>query len=39
MVGGLHFLQTTTAHDVHSEKYSYLQMIDPIPDFLAAQVL
>jgi len=40
MDGGVHFLQTSTAHDdLLFVKISYLQMIDPIPDFLAAPVL
>jgi hypothetical protein len=39
MDGGEHFLQTSTKHDVYSVKSSYFQMIDPIPDFLAASVL
>jgi len=39
LVGGDHFLQTSIAHDVLSVKSSYLQMTDPIPDFMAAQVL
>jgi len=39
MDGGAHFLQTSTAHDVLSVKSSYSQMIDPIPDFLAAPAL
>ena len=39
MVGGENFLQPSTTHDVISVKSSYLQMIDPIPDFLATPVL
>jgi len=39
MDGDEHFLQTSTAHDVFSVKISYLQMIDPIPDFLSAPEL
>jgi hypothetical protein len=39
MDGGVHFLQTSTAHDVLSVKSSYLQTTDPIPDFMAAQDL
>jgi len=39
MDGGVHFSQTSTAHDVLSVKSSYLQMINPISDFLAAPVL
>jgi hypothetical protein len=39
MDGGVHFLQTSAAHNVLSVKSSYLQMTDPIPDFLAAQDL
>jgi hypothetical protein len=39
MDGDVHFLHIPTPKDVLSVKSSYLQMIDPIPDFLAAQVL
>jgi hypothetical protein len=39
MDGGEHFLQTSTAHDVLSVKSSYLQTINPIPDFLSAKGL
>jgi hypothetical protein len=35
---GVHFLKTSTAHDEFFVKSSYLQTIDPIPDFLAAHV-
>ena len=39
MDDGAHFLQPSTAHDVFSVKNSYLQLIDPVPDFLSAPVL
>jgi hypothetical protein len=39
MAGGIYFLQTSTAHDVLFVKSSTLQMINPVPDFLVAQVL
>jgi len=39
MDGNVHFLQICTTQDVFCVKSSYLQMIDPTPDFLAAQVL
>jgi len=39
MVGGVHFLQTSTAHYVIYVKSPYLQMINAIHDFLAAPVL
>jgi len=39
MDDGAHFLQPSTTHDVFSVKSSYLQLIDPVPDFLSAPVL
>jgi hypothetical protein len=39
MDGGVHFLQTSAAHDVLSVKSSYLQMTNPMPHFPAAQGL
>jgi hypothetical protein len=39
MDGGAQFLQISKTHDVFFLKRSYLQMIDPISDFPAAQVL
>jgi hypothetical protein len=39
MDGNVYYLQICIAKDVLSMKSSYLQMIDPIPDFLAAPVL
>jgi len=37
--GAVHFLQTSTAHEVVSVNSSHLQMIDPISDLLSAPVL
>jgi len=39
MDNGVHFLQTSTAHDVISVKSTYLQLINPMPDILAAPVM
>jgi len=39
MYGSVYVLQTSTAHDILSVKSSYLQMIDPMPEFLSAPVL
>jgi len=39
MNGDVYFLQNSAAHNKIIVKSSYLQIIDPIPDYLAAQVL
>ena len=39
MDGVVHFLQISKAQDVFSVGSSHVQITDPVPDFLAAQVL